>query len=459
MMKKLKDRICAGIFAVLLSVCIVASGSVICAKAGSIAGDAEASEVTLELNRRNPEENLPFQMTNLFPGDSETRYYRLKVSYTGTITVFFQAKPNEGDEKLGAVLKAKVRLLNTDEVLYEGSIAEMPELESELTTDKKAQTDELCYEITVSLGTEVGNEFQNKTLTAALNWWAEGSESGITDSAEDETADSTEDGAADSGEEETTDSTEGETSDSEAGGSGSGGIGSGGELVDPPYTGDHNLTILWIGCACAAVVVMTLTVTGKRRMVIAGTVQKEEAGQQIGRKRKKSAWLGMLPMIIVLMAFGITSLALVYQKVNMEGNLFATGKVSICLNDNQPVFDEEILFEPGMVIKKDFTLRNDSSCEVYYRLYFSDIVGDFAKVLKVSVSDGETVIFDGTLAELNGVKSEGANGQLKVSEERTLTITFEVPEDGTNIIQGTTALFDLNAEAVQVVNNPGGMFE
>ena len=459
MMKKLKNRICAGIFAVLLSVCIAASGSVICAKAGSIAGDAEASEVTLELNRRNPEENLPFQMTNMFPGDSETRYYRLKVSYTGSVTVFFQAKPSEGDEKLGEVLKAKVRLLNTDEVLYEGSIAEMPELKSELTTGKKAQTDELCYEITVSLGIEAGNEFQNMNLTATLNWWAEGSESGITDSTEDETANSTEDGTADSDEEETIDSTEGETSDSEGEGSGSGGNGSGGELVDPPYTGDHSLTILWIGCACLAVVVMTLTVMGKRRVIAVGVVQKEEAGQQNGRKRKKKAWLGMLPMILVLLAFGITSLALVYQKVNMEGNLFATGKVSICLNDNQPVFDEEILFEPGMVIKKDFTLRNDSSCEVYYRLYFSDIVGDFANVLKVSVSDRDTVIFDGTLAELNGAKSMGADGQLKVSEERILTITFEVPDDGTNIIQGTTALFNLNAEAVQVVNNPDGVFE
>ena len=112
-----------------------------------------------------------------------------------------------------------------------------------------------------------------------------------------------------------------------------------------------------------------------------------------------------------------------------------------------------------MVIKKDFTLRNDSSCEVYYRLYFSDIVGDFADVLKVKVSDGESVLFDGKLSELSGIKSEGANGLLKESEERILTITFEVSAAGTNTIQGTTALFDLNAEAVQAVNNPGGVFE
>jgi len=442
---------------IVIFTCLLCGFGGMCLKSYRVNAAEEA--VSISLNRRNPEENVPFQLSNMFPGDSKSQYYSVTVSYTGTITVSFQATVEGGSEKLGEVLMAKVRLMNTGEVLYEGSIAEMPELESELTTDKKAQTDELCYEITISLGTEVGNEFQNKTLTAALNWWAEGSESGITDATEAGTANSTEEGTTDSVEEETTDSTEGETSDSEGDGSGSDGNGSGGELIDPPYTGDHSLTILWIGCACAAVVVMTLTAMGKRRMVAMGAVQEENTGEKNGRKRKKRAWLGMLPMIIVLMAFGITSLALVYQKVSAEGNLFETGKVSICLNDNQPVFDEEILFEPGMVIKKDFTLRNDSSCEVYYRLYFSDIVGDFANVLKVSVSDGDTVIFDGTLAELNGVKSEGANGLLKVSEERILTITFEVPDDGKNIIMETTALFNLNAEAVQAVNNPNGVFE
>lgn len=435
MMRKLKDRICTGVLVFLLSVCIVASGSVICAKAGSVAGDAEASEITLELNRRNPEENLPFKMNNIFPGDSETCYYRLKVSYTGNVTVFFQAKLNEGDEKLGEILKVTVKLMNTGEVLYEGGIAAMPTLTTGLTSESKAQTDELCYEIIVSLGTEIGSEYQSKRLMADLSWWAEGTENETLGTTEDGTTESTEDG------------------------SGSSGNGSGGELVDPPYTGDHSLTILWIGCACAAVVVMTLTVMGKRRMTTVAVEQKEEVEQQNSRKQKRKAWLGILPMILVLLAFGITSLALVYQKVNVEGNLFETGKVSICLNDNQPVFDEEILFEPGMVIKKEFTLRNDSSCEVYYRLYFSDIIGDFANVLKVNVSDGDTVIFDGSLAELNGVKSEGANGLLKVSEERMLTITFEVPDDGKNIIQGTTALFNLNAEAVQAVNNPNGVFE
>ena len=45
----------------------------------------------ISLHRKNPDENLVFQETNMLPGDSVTRYYRVKVSYAGTINVYFQA--------------------------------------------------------------------------------------------------------------------------------------------------------------------------------------------------------------------------------------------------------------------------------------------------------------------------------------------------------------------------------
>jgi len=67
------------------------------------AGDTQTQSISL--HRQNPDENVSFKAINLFPGDSVTRYYRVKVSYTGTITVFFQAKPDAGDEKLSEVLK------------------------------------------------------------------------------------------------------------------------------------------------------------------------------------------------------------------------------------------------------------------------------------------------------------------------------------------------------------------
>ena len=368
----------------------------------------------ISLHRKNPDENLIFQETNMFPGDSVTRYYRVKVSYTGTIKVYFQAQPDEGGEKLAEVLNIKVRLMNTDQILYEGSIAGMDAQEYVLTTKSKAQTDELQYELTVSLRTEVGNEYQNKRLTADLIWWAEGTESGTDSSTEDDS------------------------------GSGSG-SGFGGELVDPPYTGDNSRMFLWLICACLALAV-----------IFVGRLRLRKTAAQKGRKKP---WAGMFMVILLTLAFGTTSFALLYQKVAIEENFFQTGKVSICLNDDKPVFDEEILFEPGMRIVKDFTLRNDSTCDVYYRLWFLDIEGAFAEVLEVRVADGETIIYEGTFAELNGIKSAGANGRIAEGEERILSILFHVPENCGDVMQDNTLLFDLNAEAVQVVNNPGGVFE
>jgi len=408
------------------------------------AGDTQTQSISL--HRQNPDENVSFKAINLFPGDSVTRYYRVKVSYTGTITVFFQAKPDAGDEKLSEVLKIRVRLMNTDEILYEGSIGGMPVEENELSTNKKAVTDELQYEITVSLGTEAGNEYQEKKLTADFIWWAEGSEAPPEDtteastempteySTEKETEDSTEESTQAPADEPTEEATE------ESAG---GGNSSGGELVDPPDTGDHSKVSFWLICVCIALIVFFAALMRNK-----------------GNGRKKNRrWAGIISVILLTTAFGVTSFALMYQKVMVEENLFATGKVSICLNDDQPVFDEEILFEPGMRIVKEFTLRNDSTCEVYYRLWFSEIEGEFADELEVCVIDRNNILFEGTFSEMSGVRSEETHGTLAVGEQRVLAITFHVPEDCKNDMQGQLLRFNLNADAVQAVNNPDGVFE
>ena len=443
--KKRRFKTVIALMAVLLCVCVMLSSE------KTVHASAEATQTeTLSLHRNNPDENLAFQMTNLFPGDSETRYYRVKVSYTGTVTVFFQAKSDEDGEKLGEVLMMKVRMVETDEVLYEGSIAEMPILEHNLTTDSKAQTDEICYEITISLGTEVGNEYQNKRMNADLIWWAEGSE--------EETAESTEGEISDSTEDETSDSDGGETSESTDSGSGSGG-----ELVDPPDTGDHQSIIIWMICIVLALAVMTTGMYGHHRRILSVgniSVVNGSENRQIGiQKKRKKFWLITITLMLILMAFGITSMALIYQKVSVDDNLFQTGKVNICLNDDRPVFDEEILFEPGMRIVKTFTLRNDSTCDVYYRLYFAAVEGDFAKALEIEVKDGEKIIFSGKMAEMNGEKPEGADGMLLLGETRNFSITFYVPENCGNLMQNQTLLFDLNADAVQAVNNPSEKFD
>ena len=135
---------------------------------------AEAKKAaTVELYNKQPEENTAFTVGNMFPGDSETKYFRVQVSFHDTITVHYKATVRPGYEKLAEVLKVRVKLLTTGETLYDGGIAAMPEGLTHKLASKKSTTDELYYEITAYLDTSVGNDYQNKDLLADFKWWVE----------------------------------------------------------------------------------------------------------------------------------------------------------------------------------------------------------------------------------------------------------------------------------------------
>ena len=128
---------------------------------------------TIELYNKQPEENTAFAVGNMFPGDSETKYFRVRVSYHDKITVHYKATVRPGYEKLAEVLKVRVNLLSTGEMLYDGLMRDMPESLTHKLASKKSITDELYYEITAYLDTSVGNDYQNKDLIADFRWWVE----------------------------------------------------------------------------------------------------------------------------------------------------------------------------------------------------------------------------------------------------------------------------------------------
>lgn len=128
---------------------------------------------TIELYNKQPEENTPFQVGNMFPGDSETKYFRVRVSYHDKITVHYKATVRPGYEKLAEVLKVRVKLLSTGETMYDGLMRDMPESLTHKLASPKNTTDELYYEITAYLDTSVGNDYQNKDLIADFKWWVE----------------------------------------------------------------------------------------------------------------------------------------------------------------------------------------------------------------------------------------------------------------------------------------------
>ncbi len=135
---------------------------------------AEAKKAaTIELHNKQPEENTAFAVGNMFPGDANTKYFRVRVSYHDKITVHYKATVRPGYEKLAEVLKVRVKLLSTGETMYDGLMRDMPESLTHKLASKKSATDELYYEITAYLDTSVGNDYQNKDLIADFKWWVE----------------------------------------------------------------------------------------------------------------------------------------------------------------------------------------------------------------------------------------------------------------------------------------------
>ncbi len=168
----------------------------------------------------------------------------------------------------------------------------------------------------------------------------------------------------------------------------------------------------------------------------------------------------VITIIILAACLCITTFALVYSTVSVDTNLFHTGTLKINLNDGEPVIEEhEFLFEPGMTVEKDFFLENQSTWDVYYRLYFSDIEGGLADVLEVAVRDGDKTLFSGKMSELTKDKAGAADDILELNERKNLTISFHFPEEAGNEAQTLYLSFTIGADAVQTKNNPNKLFD
>ena len=133
----------------------------------------EALAVAISLKKRHANDNVPFEVTNMFPGDVETNYYCVNVSYKDSVTVHFKADIQPGYDKLAEVLKVRVHLITTNEALYDGLMRDMPESLSHRLSSSGETSEELYYKITAYLETSVGNEYMQKALKADFKWWVE----------------------------------------------------------------------------------------------------------------------------------------------------------------------------------------------------------------------------------------------------------------------------------------------
>ncbi len=169
---------------------------------------------------------------------------------------------------------------------------------------------------------------------------------------------------------------------------------------------------------------------------------------------------GIITIIILAVCLAITTFALVYASVNLDNNVFKTGDVNININDGEPIIQEnEFIFEPGMTVKKDFFIKNESSWEVYYRLYLDDVKGGLANVLDLTIKDGDKVLYTGKVSELTRENVVAADDTLQVGQQKDLTAVFHYPEISGNETQNLSLEFTMCAEASQTKNNPDKLFD
>ena len=176
----------------------------------------------------------------------------------------------------------------------------------------------------------------------------------------------------------------------------------------------------------------------------------------------KRITVGVVVFITLCICFGVTTFALIYAMVSVEGNVLETGFVDINLNDEVPVIDApDLYFEPGMTVEKDFFIENKSPRSVYYRLYFNALDGDpdFIKKLDVKIIDKETkdLLYAGTPLDLARYNNS-VYKPLEAFEKRDLVITFYLSDDVGTDMENRWVKFNLCADAVQEANNPNREF-
>ncbi len=122
----------------------------------------------MKLNTLDESSSTAFSVTNMFPGDAETKDFTVRVKHKEPIILYYHADIRPGSEKLAEVMMVKIQLPEKGVELYDGLMRDMPSaLEYTLASDEK----EVIYRITAYLDTSVGNEYQYKRLIADFRWW------------------------------------------------------------------------------------------------------------------------------------------------------------------------------------------------------------------------------------------------------------------------------------------------
>ena len=172
------------------------------------------------------------------------------------------------------------------------------------------------------------------------------------------------------------------------------------------------------------------------------------------RRKLVGAVAAVAAMVIGLC---VTTFALVYPMVSVDGNQFQMGTVQLNLNDGAPIIQAG-LFEPGITVQKEFFIQNESTIDVYCKLYLENVEGELADILEMTVMQDDQILYQGKPSELSKENAVFTRDILEVNERVELTVKFHYPETASNAGQGKSLSFDVIANGVQTKNNPDRLF-
>lgn len=132
-----------------------------------------STNATLELYRANAAEAYAFSVDNMFPGDTTEKTFTINVSHSGGVTLYFSAALQSGTDAILADGLC-ISVTRSGELLYDGPFSLLPgPMACTLEEHSSTISESVPFTIKVYLPTSAGNEFQNKTLVADLQWWVE----------------------------------------------------------------------------------------------------------------------------------------------------------------------------------------------------------------------------------------------------------------------------------------------
>ncbi len=209
----------------------------------------------------------------------------------------------------------------------------------------------------------------------------------------------------------------------------------------------------------------------------------------------KKLIISIIIVIILMVCFITSTFALINNKVTVEDNEFQTGIVDIQISELEPIYSKEFdpqysdlepsqlenftkfLFEPGVLAAYTFSITNNSTTDVYYRLYLDiqedketdELDNDLADLLEVTVTiddtddnpDNDTVLFSNVKASnlskdsINDFIKDNPNSvdELDEGKSKSYKIYFHYPSDSNNSGQDKSLSFKLSVEATQTKNN------